>query len=151
MPSFDHCSYFKLRAVNITAMVAFVYLTAVSVSCFLFAPVTEATTRLSRFSSTGLDSLVFTSNVLFETTSRSVLDCGRHCVRDARCVTFTRVKGPHPGPVVDTRPSSPPPVLISCQRPGPQPSHGRVSCVQCPLVQRSYPRRQPHAHCTCRR
>ena len=60
-------------------------------------------------------------------------------------------RGPHPGPVVDTRPSSPPPVLISCQRPGPQLSHGRVSCVQCPLVQRSYPRRQRHVHCTWRR
>ena len=73
-------------------MATLLYLTAVSVSCLLFAPVTEATTRLSRFSNTGLDSLVFTSNVLFETTSRSVLDCGRQCVRDARCVTFTRVK-----------------------------------------------------------
>ena len=78
-------------------MAAFVYLSAVSVSCLLFAPVTEATTRLSRFSNTGLDSLVFTSNVLFETTSRSVLDCGRHCICDARCVTFTRVKGSSSG------------------------------------------------------
>ena len=73
-------------------MATLLYLTAVSVSCILFAPVTEATTRLLRFSNTGLDSLVFTSNVLFETTSRSVLDCGRQCVCDARCVTFTRVK-----------------------------------------------------------
>ena len=78
-------------------MATFLYLTAVSVSCILFAPVTEAMTRMSRFSNTGLDSLVFTSNVLFETTSRSVLDCGSHCVRDARCVTFTRVKGSSSG------------------------------------------------------
>ena len=74
-------------------MATLLYLTAVSISCLLFAPLTEATTRLSRFSNTGLDSLVFTSNVLFETTSRSVLDCGSQCVRDAWCVTFTSVKG----------------------------------------------------------
>ena len=80
-----------------TAMATLLYLTAVSVSRLLFAPLTEATTHLSRFSNTGLDSLVFTSNVLFETTSRSVLDCGRQCVRDARCVTFTRVTGSSSG------------------------------------------------------
>ena len=98
MASLDQLFTFEITCSKYnTAMAAFVYLTAVSVSCLLFAPVTEATTRLSRFSNTGLDSLVFTSNVLFETTSRSVLDCGRQCVRDARCVTFTRVKGSSSG------------------------------------------------------
>ena len=69
------------------------YLAAVCVSCLLFARVTEATTRTSRFSNTGLDSMVFTSSVLFETTSRSVLDCGSQCALDTQCVTFTSVKG----------------------------------------------------------
>ena len=74
-------------------MAAMLYFAAVFVNCFLFAPVIEASTQMSLFSNTGLDNVIFTSNVLFESTSRSVLDCGRQCSRDERCVTFTHVKG----------------------------------------------------------
>ena len=52
---------------------------------------------LPLFSDTGLDNVIFTSSVLFESESRSVLDCGRQCFRDTRCVTFTQVKGSSSG------------------------------------------------------
>ena len=74
-------------------MAAMLYFAAVFVNCLLFAPVVKATTRESLFSNTGLDNVIFTNSVLFESESRSVLDCGRQCFRDARCVTFTHVTG----------------------------------------------------------
>ena len=67
------------------------YFAAVFVNCPFFAPVEGATTQMSLFPNTGLDNFIFTSNVLFESESRSVLDCGRQCFRDERCVTFTNV------------------------------------------------------------
>ena len=72
-------------------MAAMLYFAAVFVNCLLFAPVVKATARESLFSDTGLDYGIFTSSVLFESESRSVLDCGSQCVRDERCVTFTHV------------------------------------------------------------
>ena len=74
-------------------MVPMLYFAAVFVSCLFFAPAVEATTQMSLFSDTRLDNFIFTSNVLFESESRSVLDCGRQCSRDARCMTFTHVTG----------------------------------------------------------
>ena len=74
-------------------MAAMLYFAAVFVNCLLFAPVIEAATHMSPFPNTGLDNFIFTSNVLFESASRSVLDCGRQCSRDERCVTFTHVTG----------------------------------------------------------
>ena len=79
------------------AMAAMLYFAAVFVNCLLFTPVVKATTRESLFSHTGLDNVIFTSSVLFESESRSVLDCGRQCSRDARCVTFTHVTGSSSG------------------------------------------------------
>ena len=73
------------------------YFAAVFVNCPFFAPVEGATTQMSLFPNTGLDNFIFTSNVLFESTSRSVLDCGRQCSRDARCMTFTNVTGSSSG------------------------------------------------------
>ena len=78
-------------------MAAMLYFAAVFVNCLLFAPVIEAATQMSRFPNTGLDNFIFTSNVLFESASRSVLDCGRQCSRDGRCVTFTHVTGSSSG------------------------------------------------------
>ena len=72
-------------------MAAMLYFAAVFVNCLLFAPVVKATTRGSLFSDTGLDNVIFTSSVLFESESRSLLDCGRQCSLDKRCVTFTHV------------------------------------------------------------
>ena len=66
-------------------------------NCLLFAPVVKASTQTFRFLNTGLDNVIFTSSVLFESESRSVLDCGRQCFRDTRCVTFTQVKGSSSG------------------------------------------------------
>ena len=74
-------------------MVPMLYFAAVFVSCLFFAPAVEATTQMSLFSDTRLDNFIFMSNVLFESESRSVLDCGRQCSRDARCMTFTHVTG----------------------------------------------------------
>ena len=74
-------------------MAAMLYFAAVFVSCLLFAPVVKASTQTFRFVNTGLDNVVFTSSVLFESKSRSVLDCGRQCFRDNRCVTFTYETG----------------------------------------------------------
>ena len=73
------------------------YFAAVFVNCLLFAPVVKATTRASLFSDTGLDNVIFTSSVLFESESRSLLDCGRQCSLDKRCVTFTHVTGSSSG------------------------------------------------------
>ena len=73
------------------------YFAAVFVNCLFFAPAVEATTQMSLFSDTILDNFIFTSNVLFESTSRSVLDYGRQCSRDARCMTFTNVTGSSSG------------------------------------------------------
>ena len=78
-------------------MAAMLYFAAVFVNCLLFAPVVKATTRESLFSNTGLDNVIFTSSVLFESESHSVLDCGHQCVRDERCVTFTHVAGSSSG------------------------------------------------------
>ena len=78
-------------------MAAMLYFTAVFVNCLLFAPVIEAATHMSPFPNTGLDNFIFTSNVLFESASRSVLDCGRLWSRDGRCVTFTHVTGSSSG------------------------------------------------------
>ena len=72
-------------------MAAMLYFAAVFVNCLLFAPVVKATARESLFSDTGLDNVIFTGSVLFESESHSVLDCGHQCVRDERCVTFTYV------------------------------------------------------------
>ena len=74
-------------------MAPMLYFAAVFVNCLFFAPAVEATTQMSLFSDTRLDNFIFTSNVLFESESRSVLDCGRQCSRDARCMTFTHVTG----------------------------------------------------------
>ena len=78
-------------------MAAMLYFAAVFVNCLLFAPVVKATTRGSLFSDTGLDNVIFTSSVLFESESRSVLDCGRQCSLDKRCVTFTHGTGSSSG------------------------------------------------------
>ena len=78
-------------------MAAMLYFTAVFVNCLLFVPVVKATTRESLFSDTGLGNVIFTSSVLFESESHSVLDCGHQCVRDERCVTFTHVAGSSSG------------------------------------------------------
>ena len=78
-------------------MAAMLYFAAVFVNCLLFAPVVKATTRGSLFSDTGLDNVIFTSSVLFESESRSLLDCGRQCSLDKRCVTFTHVTGSSSG------------------------------------------------------
>ena len=78
-------------------MAAMLYFAAVFVNCLLFAPVVKATTRESLFSDTGLGNVIFTSSVLFESESRSVLDCGRQCSLDKRCVTFTHVTGSSSG------------------------------------------------------
>ena len=78
-------------------MAAMLYFAAVFVNCLLFAPVVKATTRESLFSDTGLDNVIFTSSVLFEIKSRSVLDCGRQCSGEAWCVTFTHVMGSSSG------------------------------------------------------
>ena len=55
-------------------MAAMLYFAAVFVNCLLFEPVVKATARESLFSDTGLDNVIFTSSVLFESESRSVLD-----------------------------------------------------------------------------
>ena len=47
-------------------MAAMLYFAAVFVNCLLFAPVVKATTRESLFSDTGLDNVIFTGSVLFE-------------------------------------------------------------------------------------
>ena len=78
-------------------MAPMLYFAAIFVNCFFFAPAVEATTQMSLFSDTILDNFIFTSNVLFESESRSVLDCGRQCSRDARCMTFTNVTGSSSG------------------------------------------------------
>ena len=78
-------------------MAAMLYFAAVFSNCLLFAPVLKASTQTFRFVNTGLDNVIFTSSVLFESKSRSVLDCGRQCFRDTRCVTFTHVKGSSSG------------------------------------------------------
>ena len=78
-------------------MAAMLYFAAVFVNCLLFAPVVKATTRESLFSDTGLDNVNFTSSVLFESQSRSVLDCGRQCSSEAWCATFTHVTGSSSG------------------------------------------------------
>ena len=78
-------------------MAAMLYFAAVFVNCLLFAPVVKATTRESLFSDTGLDNVIFTSSALFESESRSILDCGSQCVRDERCVAFTHVTGSSSG------------------------------------------------------
>ena len=78
-------------------MAAMLYFAAVFVNCLLFAPVVKATARESLFSDMGLDYGIFTSSVLFESESRSVLDCGSQCVRDERCVMFTHVTGSSSG------------------------------------------------------
>ena len=68
-------------------MAAMLYFAAVFVNCLLFAPVVKATTRQSLFSDTGLDNVIFTSSVLFESESRSVLDCGGQCSSEACTVS----------------------------------------------------------------
>ena len=78
-------------------MAAILYFTAVFVNCFLFVPVVKASGQMSLFSDTRLDNFIFTSNVLFEDGSRSVLHCGRRCSGDARCMTFTYVTGSSSG------------------------------------------------------
>ena len=78
-------------------MAAMLYFAAVFVNCLLFEPVVKATTRESLFSHTGLDNVIFTSSVLFESESRSVLDCGGQCSSEAWCVTFTHVTGSSSG------------------------------------------------------
>ena len=78
-------------------MAAMLYFAAVFANFLLFAPVVKATTRESLFSHTGLDNVIFTSSVLFESESRSVLDCGGQCSSEAWCVTFTHVTGSSSG------------------------------------------------------
>ena len=78
-------------------MAAMLCFAAVFVNCLLFEPVVKATTRESLFSHTGLDNVIFTSSVLFESKSRSVLDCGRQCSNETWCVTFTHVTGSSSG------------------------------------------------------
>ena len=78
-------------------MAALLYFAAVFVSCLVFALVVKATARESLFSDTGLDNVIFTSSVLFEIKSRSVLDCGGQCSSEAWCVTFTHVTGSSSG------------------------------------------------------
>ena len=73
------------------------YFAAVFVNCLLFAPVVKATTRESLFSDTGLDNVVFTSSVLFESESRSLLNCALQCIHDEQCVTFTHITGSSSG------------------------------------------------------
>ena len=73
------------------------YFAAVFVNCLLFAPVVKATTRESLFSDTGLDNVVFTSSVLFETESRSLLNCALQCIHHEQCVTFTHITGSSSG------------------------------------------------------
>ena len=72
-------------------MAPMLYFATVFVNWLFFAPAVEVTTQMSLFFDTALDNFIFTSNVLFESESRSVLDCGRQCFRDERCVTFTNV------------------------------------------------------------
>ena len=78
-------------------MTAMLYFAAIFVNCLLFAPVVKATTRESLFSNTGLDNVIFTSSVLFESESRSLLNCALQCVHDEQCVTFTHVTGSSSG------------------------------------------------------
>ena len=87
----------KFSPVGWMTIAAMLFSAAVLVNCFLFAPVVETSTQKSLFSNTALDNFIFTSNVLFESASRSVLDCGRQCSRDERCVTFTHVTGSSSG------------------------------------------------------
>ena len=78
-------------------MAAMLYFAAIFVNCLLFAPVVKATTRESLFSDTGLDNVIFTSRVLFESESRSVRNCALQCMHDERCVTFSHVTGSSSG------------------------------------------------------